>query len=75
MQNKNLKNYIGIMPMAGEGQRFKKHGYLLPKPLIKINNTPMFLKATKSFPKNFTLFTFCLGVVEGIKTFPFTPNK
>ena len=52
MQNKNLKNYIGIMPMAGEGQRFKKHGYLLPKPLIKINNTPMFLKATKSFPKN-----------------------
>ena len=53
MQNKNLeKNFIGIMPMAGEGLRFKKHGYVLPKPLIKINNTPMFLKAAKSFPKN-----------------------
>ena len=52
MQNKNLKNFIGIMPMAGEGLRFKKHGYLLPKPFIKINNTPMFLKAAKSFPKD-----------------------
>ena len=40
------------MPMAGEGLRFKKYGYLLPKPLIRINNTPMFLKATKSFPRN-----------------------
>ena len=40
------------MPMAGEGLRFKKHGYLLPKPFIKINNTPMFLKAAKSFPKD-----------------------
>ena len=52
MQNKNIKNFIGIMPMAGEGLRFKKYGYILPKPLIKINNTPMFLKATNSFPKN-----------------------
>ena len=52
MQNKNLKNFIGIMPMAGEGLRFKKHGYVFPKPLIKINKTPMFLKATKSFPDN-----------------------
>lgn len=52
MQNKNLKNFIGIMPMAGKGLRFKKYGYVLPKPLIKINNTPMFLKAIKSFPKD-----------------------
>ena len=52
MQNKNLKNFIGIMPMAGEGLRFKKHGHVFPKPLIKINNIPMFLKATKSFPNN-----------------------
>ena len=52
MQNKNLKNFIGIMPMAGEGLRFKKYGYILPKPLIKINNTPMFIKAVKSFPKD-----------------------
>ena len=52
MQNKDLKNFIGIMPMAGEGLRFKKYGHLLPKPLIKINNTPMFLKASKSFPKD-----------------------
>ena len=52
MQNKNLKNFIGIMPMAGEGLRFKKHGHASPKPLIKINKMPMFLRATKSFPNN-----------------------
>jgi len=52
MQNKNLKNnFIGIMPMAGQGLRFKNYGYVLPKPLIKIDNTPMFLKAKNSFPK------------------------
>ena len=53
MQNKNLKkNFIGIMPMAGEGLRFKKHGHVLPKPFIKINKVPMFLRAAKSFPSN-----------------------
>ena len=51
-KNNALKNFIGVMPMAGEGLRFKKYGHILPKPLIKINNTPMFLKATNSFPKN-----------------------
>ena len=39
------------MPMAGKGIRFKKFGYDLPKPLIKIKNTPMFVKATMTFSK------------------------
>ena len=41
------------MPMAGEGLRFKKYGYRTPKPLIKISEEPMFVKAAKSFPKYF----------------------
>ncbi len=53
MQSKNLKkNFVCVMPMAGEGNRFKKYGYITPKPLIKIKNEPMFLKAVKSFPRN-----------------------
>ena len=27
-----------IMPMAGEGNRFKEKGYDIPKPLIKLND-------------------------------------
>ena len=29
---------INIMPMAGEGKRFRDEGYKDPKPLIKIKN-------------------------------------
>lgn len=37
-----------IMPMAGEGSRFAREGYSQPKPLIEVNNTPLFLKAINS---------------------------
>ena len=30
-----------LIPMAGEGSRFKKEGYTFPKPLIDINGKPM----------------------------------
>ena len=30
-----------LIPMAGEGNRFKSVGYTFPKPLIEINNKPM----------------------------------
>ena len=42
---------INIMPMAGEGERFKNFGYKLPKPLIKINGEPMFIRSAKCMPK------------------------
>ncbi|PJE65017.1 hypothetical protein COU91_03860, partial [Candidatus Saccharibacteria bacterium CG10_big_fil_rev_8_21_14_0_10_47_8] len=34
--------------MAGLGSRFAKAGFDLPKPLIKVNGQPMFLKALSS---------------------------
>lgn len=34
-----------IMPMAGEGSRFKKIGVEIPKPLIKANGVPFFVRA------------------------------
>ena len=38
--------------MVGSGSRFLKKGYITPKPLIKVNKIPMFLRASKSFNKN-----------------------
>lgn len=40
-----------IIPMAGEGMRFKQAGYLTPKPLISINGLPMVVNATKCLPR------------------------
>lgn len=37
-ENKNLNVLI---PMAGEGSRFSKAGYIFPKPLIEVNGKPM----------------------------------
>ena len=31
-----------IMPMAGEGSRFKEKGYDVPKPLVPVKGIPMF---------------------------------
>ena len=37
-----------IMPMGGAGTRFFNDGFVMPKPLIKINEKPFFYWATKS---------------------------
>lgn len=34
-----------IMPMAGEGSRFKNAGWTTPKPLIMLHGKPLFLHA------------------------------
>ena len=44
------------MPMAGRGMRFKKFGYNTPKPLIKINQWPMFVKSSMVFSKRLKRF-------------------
>lgn len=36
------------MPMAGEGSRFTSAGWSIPKPLIKLNGTPLFKHAINS---------------------------
>lgn len=37
-----------IMPMAGEGSRFKKEGWSTPKPLIDLKGKPLFMRAIES---------------------------
>ncbi len=39
-----------LVPMAGEGLRFKKEGYAQVKPLIPVSGEPMILKAAGSLP-------------------------
>jgi len=41
---------INLIPLAGAGQRFVDAGYDIPKPLIKVEGTPMILKAANSLP-------------------------
>jgi NDP-sugar pyrophosphorylase family protein len=43
-----MRDLTVVMPMAGFGNRFREVGYLLPKPLIEVNNQPMFLEALSS---------------------------
>jgi dTDP-glucose pyrophosphorylase len=45
-----FKNLINLIPMAGDGKRFKDYGYNISKPLIQIDNMPMVMKSCKSFP-------------------------
>ena len=37
-----------LMPMAGEGSRFLKEGWTTPKPLIRLNDKELFLRAISS---------------------------
>ena len=42
---------INLLPMAGLGARFAKEGYKVPKPIISINQKPMFVRAMQALPK------------------------
>ena len=46
-----MKTKVNIVPMAGEGKRFIDANYLIPKPFIKVNKVPMFIRAAKSLPE------------------------
>jgi len=42
---------VNIIPLAGNGQRFKDKGYLIPKPLLPVCGVPMILQSAKSLPE------------------------
>ena len=46
-----MSRRINLIPMAGEGQRFKDCGYEVPKPLIEINNQKMICRAAGCLPE------------------------
>lgn len=47
-----------IMPMAGNGSRFYHKGYKQPKPLIDVNNKPMFVHSIESLNIKFDEYIF-----------------
>lgn len=48
-----------VVPMAGEGTRFKERGYTFPKPLIEINGKPMIQVVVENIrPTGAHAFTF-----------------
>ena len=46
--------------MAGNGKRFLDAHYKIPKPLIKINGIPMFVRAARALPKADCFIFICL---------------
>lgn len=46
----NLMKMNIVMPMAGLGSRFRNAGYAQPKPLIPVQDRPMYAWATESLP-------------------------
>jgi len=40
-----------LLPMVGEGTRFKEGGYEIPKPLIPVSGQPMVIQALRDLPK------------------------
>ena len=54
MTSETSKTFSGanLIPMSGEGKRFKKYGYRVAKPLIEVNKKPMILNVCETFPKS-----------------------
>lgn len=54
-----MEQHVNILiPMAGRGERFSKHGFETPKPLIEINGIPMIEWAIKSLDFNLNINSF-----------------
>jgi NDP-sugar pyrophosphorylase family protein len=51
---------ISLIPMAGGGNRFFQERYDIPKPLILVMNSPMFVLSIKSFPVPDKYIFICL---------------
>ena len=48
-----------VIPMSGYGERFRREGYKVPKPLIKINNRYMIEYVVKMFDKKSQIIFIC----------------
>lgn len=54
-----------VLPMAGNGLRFIKEGYAVPKPILPINGEPMFVQAIKCLPICQNALIICLDSLLG----------
>ncbi|NQW57336.1 MAG: hypothetical protein HQ456_01370 [Polynucleobacter sp.] len=54
-----MSNYQIIIPMSGFGERFRKAGYRLPKPLIDVDEKPVIAHVINLFPKETDFIFIC----------------
>lgn len=54
-----MSNYQIIIPMSGFGERFRKAGYKLPKPLIDVDGRPIIAHVIDLFPKETDFIFIC----------------
>jgi NDP-sugar pyrophosphorylase family protein len=47
----NRSARVNLIPMAGEGARFREYGYRVAKPLIQIGGLPMVMRTLQSMPE------------------------
>lgn len=52
IKKRQIISDISLIPMAGEGKRFKKYGYRTLKPIIQIGNETLLNKCVSSLPKS-----------------------
>lgn len=49
-----------VLPMAGQGSRFRDVGYKTPKPLLPVDNKPMIIRAVDCLPQSKRNIFICL---------------
>ena len=48
-----------VVPMSGFGERFRKAGYSVPKPLIEVEGKPIIAHVTDMFPGEKNVLFVC----------------
>ena len=48
-----------IIPMSGFGERFRRNGYKIPKPLIKVEGLPIIGHVINLFPGETKIIFIC----------------
>jgi len=56
----DTQNTTLVLPMAGAGSRFLVKGYLKPKPLLDVCNSPMIIQAVDCLPETTNKVFICL---------------
>jgi NDP-sugar pyrophosphorylase family protein len=63
---------VTVLPMAGQGARFRMVGYTTPKPFLPIENTPMMVAALQCIPDSSSLRV--VGLRENPDPAPYVPT-
>jgi len=63
---------ITLLPMAGQGSRFRMEGFTIPKPFLPVHGNPMMVEAINCLPKTPELRIVCLEDHQDVS--PYFPS-